>query len=111
MDLSHLTQEQQAKVKKMIGEEWRSFSTSDADIGHLPEKMGIKLSDETPVQKRYNTIPKPLYPEIKAYIEDLLNRNWIKQSNSDYSSPIVAVRKKDGGLRLCCDYRSLNLPQ
>ena len=70
--------------------------------------MVIKLKDDTPVQKRYKSIPKPLYPEVKAYIEDLLNRNWIKESESDYSSSIVAVRKKDGGLRLCCDYRALN---
>ena len=48
------------------------------------------------------------YPEIKAYIEDLLNKGWIQESQSNYSSPIVAVRKKNGELRLCCDYRELN---
>ena len=34
-------------------------------------------------------------PEVKAYIEDLLNRNFIRQSYSPYSSPVVCVRKKD----------------
>jgi len=56
--------------------------------------MKITLEDQNPVQKRYNSIPKPLYPEVKAYIEDLLNRDFIRQSNSNFSSPIVAVRKK-----------------
>ena len=40
-------------------------------------EMKIDLSDETPVQQNYDSLPQPLYPEIKAYIEDLLNRGWI----------------------------------
>ena len=31
------------------------------------------------VQKNYVAVPKPLYPEVKAYIEDLLNRHFILQ--------------------------------
>ncbi len=60
------------------------------------------------IQKNYNSIPKPLYPEVKQYIEDLLNRKFIRKSKSAYSSPVVCVRKKDGTLRLCVDYRELN---
>ena len=41
-------------------------------------------------------------------IEDLLNRGWIVSSESNYSSPVVAMRKKNRTLRLCCDYRFLN---
>lgn len=40
---------------------------------------------------------------------NLLNRGWITKSKSSYSSPIVCMRKKDGTLRLCCDYRELNM--
>ena len=70
--------------------------------------MTINLSDPTPVQKTYASIPKPLYPEVKQHIEDLLNKGFITRSNSNYSSPVVCVRKKDGTLRLCVDYRQLN---
>jgi hypothetical protein len=70
--------------------------------------MKINLTDNIPVQKNYNSIPKPLYPEVKQYIEDLLNRKFIRKSKSAYSSPVVCVRKKDGTLRLCVDYRELN---
>ena len=45
---------------------------------------------------------------MKYYIEDLLNKQWIIHSRSEYSPPVVAVRKKDGTIRLCCDYRWLN---
>ena len=46
--------------------------------------------------------------EVKSYIKDLLNRNFIRKSKSPYSSPVVCVRKKDQSLRLCVDFRALN---
>lgn len=49
-----------------------------------------------------------MHAEVNHYIEDLLNREWITKSQSNYSSPVVCVRKKNGGLRLCVDYRELN---
>uniref|UniRef100_A0A8C5WDF6 Gypsy retrotransposon integrase-like protein 1 n=1 Tax=Leptobrachium leishanense TaxID=445787 RepID=A0A8C5WDF6_9ANUR len=70
--------------------------------------MHITLKDTTLVQKTYMSVPKPLHQEVKEYVQDLLNRGWITQSRSSYSSPVVCVRKKDGSLRLCCDYRELN---
>ena len=70
--------------------------------------MEINLSDHYPVQNKYTSVPRPLYPEVKQYIEDLMNQNFIAESKSPYSSPVVCVRKKDGTLRLCIDYRELN---
>ena len=90
-------------------EESDSFSKNDEDIGCAEGlKLPINLSDPKPVQKTYTSIPKPLYPEVKQHIEDLLNKGFIKKSTSNYSSPVVCVRKKDGTLRLCVDYRQLN---
>ena len=85
------------------------FCSDLYDIGDVQNcKMKIRLKDETPVQKSYYSMPKPLYEEVKHYVEDYLNKGWITKSNSNYSSPIVAVRKPDGSLRICCDYRALN---
>ena len=42
------------------------------------------------------------------YIKDLLNKKWIAHSSSSYSFPVVLVRRKDGSIRMCCDYRKLN---
>ena len=56
--------------------------------------MTIDLSDNTPVQKTYASIPKPLYPEVKQHIEDLLNKGFITHSNSNYSSPVVCSEKR-----------------
>ena len=42
------------------------------------------------------------------YVQDLLNQEFIRKSTSAYSSPVVCMRKRDGSLRLCIDYRALN---
>lgn len=78
-------------------------------MGTIPSlQLKIRLSDPTPVRRTYISVPKPLHKEVKEYLEDLFNRGWITKSKSNYSSPIVCVRKKDGSLRLCIDYRELN---
>ena len=53
-------------------------------------------------------MPVPLHTEVKNYIVDLLNKWWIKKSKSSYASLIVPVRKKDGSLGFCCNYRAFN---
>ena len=108
VDLSDLTTEQQRQAREMLCQEADAFAQDDEDIGCIKLQMKINLTDHEPVQKNYLSIPRPLYPEVKAYIEDLLNRNFIRKSRSPYSSSVVCVRKEDGGMRLCMDYRSLN---
>ncbi|KAJ4784848.1 polyprotein [Rhynchospora pubera] len=46
--------------------------------------------------------------EIEKIIEELLKNSIIQTSNSPYASPVLLVRKKDGGWRMCVDYRKLN---
>ncbi|KAF7566696.1 PRP38-assoc domain containing protein [Pyrenophora tritici-repentis] len=45
---------------------------------------------------------------IKAYIDDMLGRGFIRPSTSPYASPVLVVKKPGGGLRICVDYRQLN---
>ena len=71
-------------------------------------ELDIKIKDDVPVQKNYLSILRPLYPDVKHYLEALLNKKFIARSNSSYSSSVVCVRKKDGYLRLCVDDSSLN---
>ncbi|KAK7891779.1 hypothetical protein WMY93_023742 [Mugilogobius chulae] len=82
---------------------------SDPIIGYnVIEAVVNKTEGKTKVQKTYMSVPKPLHNEVKEYLQDLLNKGWITPSRSPYSSPVVCVRKKDGTLRLCCDFRELN---
>lgn len=109
VEISHLNYEQQQAVKKMLCEESRAFSRDSDDIGCIPSlQMEIRTKDDIPVQRAYASIPKPLYKEVKEYIQELLVKGWIVKSQSPYAAPVICVRKKDGSLRLCVDYRLLN---
>lgn len=57
----------------------------------------------------------PMYPlsnsehlELVAYIDENLQRGFIRPSKSPAGAPILFVKKKDGTLRMCVDYRGLN---
>ena len=109
VDLGDLNSEERKAATQLLIEEADAFAIDDDDVGCITElQMDIKLNDSTPVQKNYVAVPRPLFPEVKAYIEDLLNKNFIHRSTSSYSLPVVCVRKKDQSLRLCVDYRELN---
>ncbi|KAJ8011988.1 hypothetical protein DPEC_G00064030 [Dallia pectoralis] len=109
VDISHLTSEQQQAVNEVLSEECGAFARNSDDIGCIPSlQMEIRTKDDIPVQRAYASIPKPLYREVKEYIQELLVKGWIVKSQSPYSAPVICVRKKDGSLRLCVDYRLLN---
>ncbi|XP_048255769.1 uncharacterized protein LOC124128661 isoform X1 [Haliotis rufescens] len=109
LDNTDLSAEEKGQVRQMLYEESNVFSRSDDDIGTITElQMDIRLTDSTPVQKSYMSIPQPLYQEVKTYLEDLLRKGWVTPSSSPYSSPLVCVRKRDSSLRLCVDFRALN---
>ncbi|XP_073313437.1 uncharacterized protein [Primulina huaijiensis] len=46
--------------------------------------------------------------ELKAQLQDLLDKGYIRPSVSPWGAPVVFVRKKDGTMRLCIYYRQLN---
>lgn len=107
IDLSHPDDKQREKVNKILCEEAGAFARDSDDIGCIPSlQMSITLTDEIPVQRAYSAVPKPLFKEVKEYVQELLMRSWIVKSKSPYAAPVVCVRKKDGSLRL--DYRLLN---
>ena len=105
----HLSKQEKDTVKQMLSEECDCFISDDQDVGCAEDlQLKLNLSDSTPMQQNYIAVPRPLYPELKQYIEDLLNRGFIKNSKSPYSSSCVIVRKKGGSVCLCIDYRELN---
>ncbi|KAG8483060.1 hypothetical protein CXB51_021951 [Gossypium anomalum] len=55
----------------------------------------------------YRMAPKELV-ELKAQIQELLDRGFIRQSVSPWGAPVLFVKKKDGTMRMCINYRQLN---
>jgi hypothetical protein len=64
--------------------------------GRTPPFEPIRALDENRLQA------------LREYLETNLKWGWIRESTSPAGAPIHFVKKKDGGLRLCVDYRGLN---
>ncbi|XP_025801385.1 uncharacterized protein LOC112880861 [Panicum hallii] len=61
-----------------------------------------------PIAKRPYRMSAEELTELKNQSKDLLDKQYIRPSASPWGSPVLFVRKKDGTMRLCIDYRSLN---
>ncbi|GKC95495.1 putative reverse transcriptase domain-containing protein, partial [Tanacetum coccineum] len=53
-------------------------------------------------------IPPIELKELKDQLQELLERGFIRPSVSPWGAPVLFVKKKDGSMRLCIDYRELN---
>jgi hypothetical protein len=76
---------------------------------HRPTDHAIDLEPGTKLPYgRIYSLSEVELKALKAYIEMNLARGFIQRSSSPAASPILVVKKKDGSLRLCVDYRALN---
>ena len=73
----------------------------------VDHKVEVKPGTEPPSKAPYRFSQKEL-EELKSQLDELLAKGYIRQSKSPYGAPVLFVDKKDGKLRLCVDYRTLN---
>lgn len=109
VDLKALAEQEQCQIRSLLQKYSGVFSAHEGDIGCTKLiSHDIPLMDDVPVRQRYRRIPPSEYEAAKAHIHQLLEAQVIRESSSPFASPIVLVKKKDGSLRLCVDYRLLN---
>src|SRR5271155_2978718 len=87
------------------------FNKKKADTlpPHRPYNLKINLEEGSspPVGHMYSVSQSELQT-LREFIDEHLRIGFIRHSSSPYGAPILFVRKKDGSLRLCVDYRGLN---
>ncbi|PIK38887.1 hypothetical protein BSL78_24289 [Apostichopus japonicus] len=106
---SELDAEEHEAVGKLLEKYSNVVSKGDNDIGHCSVVTHrIPLTDDTPIKVPHRRLPPQQWKEVRDHINTLLSQGIIRESSSPYASPVVVVRKKDGGMRLCVDYRALN---
>ncbi|KAL8586473.1 hypothetical protein ACOMHN_050068 [Nucella lapillus] len=103
------TTSQQQKLQELLGRRSQAFMSDENDLGYTDAVFHrLKTMDDVPVNQPYRRIPPHQFQELQEHIKELLGRGIITESHSPYAAPVVIVRKKDGSIRLCVDYRRLN---
>ena len=83
------------------------------EIPGLPPKRDIDFTIElvlgaAPVSKTPYRMSTPKMLELKMQLQELLEKKYIGPSVSPWGAQVLFVKKKDGTLKLCIDYKQLN---
>lgn len=93
----------------LLRENKHCFASSLQELGCTDKaEMNIELNSKKPVVYRPYRLAHTEREKVREMIDEMLEANIIRESASEYASPIILVRKKDGKSRLCVDYRMLN---
>ncbi|XP_054154595.1 uncharacterized protein LOC128953145 [Oppia nitens] len=97
------------KMFRLLEKNRDLFGESVLQLGKAVDvEHEIKLTTEEPVRLRaYRNSPKEK-EIIRQQVKEMLDANVIEESKSPYSFPVVLVKKKNGKIRFCVDYRKLN---
>ena len=102
----NLSQEQCGDLQKVFAEYQDVFQKNPGRTTLIEHR--IKTGAAHPVRLPPYRLPQAYRDTVKSELQDMLSAGIIEPSTSEWSAPIVLVKKKDGSLRLCVDYRKLN---
>ena len=104
-------EDQAEKACSLLKEYHDIFSLEKRDMGHTKaakHKIVLKDPNTPPFKERFCRIPPPQFDEVRAHLKMMLDAGVIQPSNSPWCNAVVLVRKKDGSLCFCIDFRKLN---
>ena len=114
LDLSGLEawpQEQAEQARSLLKEYHDIFLLEKLDMGHTnatKHKIVLKDPDTPPFKEHFCRIPPPQLDKVREHLKLMLDAGVIWPSNSPWCNAVVLVRKKDGSLYFCIDFRKLN---
>ena len=99
---------QQQQLNELFKEFQDVFNQGNDDLGNTPLlEHGIETHGP-PLRQPYRRQNPAVRREEMTQVQQMLSSNVIQPSNSPWAFPVVMVRKKDGSLRFCVDFRQLN---
>ena len=104
----HLSPLQQQQLNELFREFSEVFSRGEDDLGSTPLLEHAIETHGPPLRQPYRRQNPAVRREEMAQVQQMLSSNVLHPSNSPWASPVVMVRKKDGSLRFCVDFRQLN---
>ncbi|MCP4487622.1 MAG: hypothetical protein GY820_09955 [Gammaproteobacteria bacterium] len=97
------------KLRRLVMKYHDVFAVEDDELGDCDWlQEGIDTGDVEPIQQPLCRTPLLQREKIATEVEKLLKMGIITKSMSDWAQPLIAVSKKDGGTRICVDFRRLN---
>lgn len=106
---SPVSEEWKDRLRQKLSQRSKVFSLTEWDVGLARDvEHTIRLSDSRPFRQRSRRLTPADIDDVRKHLQELLCAGIIKESRSPYASPIVIVRKKNGTIRMCIDYRLLN---
>ena len=107
--IEHLNAEEQDQLADLLIEYEDCFAKSDLDLGNFSEIVHeIDTGSSRPIKQRMRRTPAGFASEEEVHLEKMLKAGVIEPSVSDWASAPVLIRKRDGTVRWCVDYRALN---
>jgi hypothetical protein len=103
-----LTSNELQSFQELVGEYQDVFSTKEQPLGQTDVIEHSITTEGEPIKSRYRRVPIGLRQEAVDEEERMKALGVIEASESPWAAPVVLVRKKDGTLRYCIDYRQLN---
>ena len=100
------TAEQQGMLDDVLGQYGDVLCATPGKTDAIT--MSMNTGESAPIRSHPYRIPPRWKEEVKGQIDQLLQLGIIEASESPWSSAVVTVRKKDGGVRICVDYRGVN---
>ncbi|XP_076656370.1 uncharacterized protein LOC143361015 [Halictus rubicundus] len=101
-----LTADEQGRLREFLETELTDF----AALPGLTDltKHRIDVGENRPIKQRYYPVSPKVQEAIYREVDKLLAEDIIEPSNSEWSSPIVMVKKSNGKYRFCLDFRKVN---
>ncbi|GJT55724.1 reverse transcriptase domain-containing protein [Tanacetum coccineum] len=83
------------------------------DFSGLPPQRQVEFRIDlvpgaTPIAKSPYRLAPSKMQELSGQLQELQDKGFIRPSHSPWGAPVLFVKKKDGSLRMCIDYRELN---
>ena len=102
-------EDEAGELAKLLTEFADVFATHDADLGKFSViQHKIDTGNARPVRQPMRHTPVGFNEEEEKHLKQMLESEIIQPSLSKWASPPVLVRKRDGFIRWCIDYRALN---
>ena len=106
---ANLPWQERSRLHSFLLERHQDFSLEDGERGETSlVEMHIDTGDSSPRKQPVRRIPFAVRQEVATQLRKMQDSGVIQASNSPWASPVVLVRKRDGSLWFCIDYRDLN---